>query len=333
MSTSNEPKSNSRKLTEEELQKFENELLQKPDLEELRNKLIFLYLYRRNWDELQRHIILCAQYTPWSTFINMTKYIPFSHNPSHRDQLLKILENSLQKYPEEARIYNNLGHIYDGMAVPPIYETKDYVDWTGLKPTKENPKKVDKASFAKAEEYFKKALSLITKDFDKHFCLKALGSSYLCNLDYPKALEYYEQAFQYASPLTKSMITFDISLTYLFMKQWDKAKEHFHKTIEFDKEGHFAVAKQTMLAYEWLGYIALKEDDIDLAKQYLKKSSQVNNDSYIKNSGFPLILARKLLEKGVVKEIKEYCIEIMSITSAHKDKVLELLKECDSKLG
>jgi tetratricopeptide (TPR) repeat protein len=308
MSMSEEPKPSHRKMTEEDIQKFENEVLQKPDLKELREKLLFYYFGTRNEDKVRHHTIQCAQFTPWCNSIFIINNVNFPQNPTYRDKVIQILENSLQKYPDEAGVYNNLGHIYEKMAVPPKYETKDYIKWTGVEPEKEKSKRVNKDLFTKAVEYLKKAFSLFTKDTDKCYCLYALGTLYFCNLDYPKALEYHEQAFQYAPVPNQSMITFDIGLTYLFMNKIYEAKEHFQKAIEFDKECFFSTSKITMMANEWLGYIALKEDEIELAKEYLIKSSKVNNDPYIKTSGFPLILARKLMGKGAYKEVKDYCI-------------------------
>ncbi len=333
MSTSEEPRPDRLPLTDKQVSNIKDILQKNPDWDFYRYLLVRHYFVTQNWNELQKEFIQCIRNTPWNSLILFPNRMAFSNNPSYGIELIQIMENSLQEYPESVGIYYNLGHLYGEMAVPPIHETKDYLDWTRVDTATENIKKVDYSSFKKAEEHLQKALSLFTKRSDKYNCLYALGTLYFCALDYPKAMDCYEQAFQNVSTVDKSMMLFDIGLTYLFMNKIKEAKEHFQKAIDFDKEYAFGIYKNTMLAYEWLGYIVLKENDIELAKYCLRKSAEVKEDRYIMYYGFPLILARKLLKKGVVKEVKEYCIEVMSITSAHKDKVLELLKECDSRLG
>ena len=187
----------------------------------------------------------------------------------YNEEALKQLVYLVGIFPEDSRLYFNIGYTFEKLNMPQKAEYSyrkaielnpeeaDYYYNLGYLLMKENKK------IKEAVECFRKVLEKEPKDPNTYF---NLGIIYLRGKIWETAAKYFKKAFVLNNYDTLAL--FYEGNAYQQMGNIDKAKEIYNKVIDYSPEYSWA--------YYNLGQIAWSEDRIEDAISYLEKTISVN---------------------------------------------------------
>lgn len=179
--------------------------------------------------------------------------VTWKRNQLYQNPVL-LLEETISRYPDNDRTYNNLGMIY--------YDHKEYVKALQCyqNAIKLNPKHslaynnlgntyYGLNEYEKALQYYQKAIEINPNFADSYY---NVGNLYNGLKEYIKALQYYRKATELNPNSPKAYN--NMGTIFAYQKEYVKAQEHFQKAIEFDPNYGIAFFNLGNLYYDLREY-------------------------------------------------------------------------------
>lgn len=193
-----------------------------------------------------------------------------------------------------------------------------------------------------ALKYFDAALKIYEKEnryveFAK--CLYNIGSVYIKNDNFDSSIEYFIDALGHITIDQEArlfiMININLGSAYLSLSNFSSAEKYLKRSLENSKKHQFFLGEVTALAM--LGEMYLKENKVQLAKQYCLDALSIKDASfYDAHSSAYLDLGIIEFQKNQATESLEYLILAFEIANKHdlirrKREVLKWLVQAYEK--
>ena len=325
-------------LSEEEKDpsSFEPLLEENPEDYAARVAALTWYMSERDIDKLKHHTALMIQHHPAESMIQFANSSAFYEDRQFLIDSIEQLEARLASGANEHGVLWNLASLCEQAAIPPVgadpQQRAEFVRYYGLPDDTEFLTEVDQEFADKAVKYFRSAVDAgAEEDFYVVFYSEQL-TTLLRGLD---RIEEAVQVCERALPHVDKSANPDFLTTYgealWASRRIDEAKEALSSVRKRDAEGfEGGPGHATTLAETYLGLIALQEGDLTIAGEQLLSSTRVQRCCHNITKGFPLILARRLVEVGEHEVVAEFCQVVARDFTPDRPELRTLLEQARS---
>lgn len=291
------------------------------------------YMGEGDIDGLKRHTALMIEHHPAEATIKFANGAAFYQDRQFLISAIEQLEARLAAGAEGHGVYWNLAGLCEKGAIPPVgvdpQQRAEFLRYYGLPDDTVLLHEVDEELAAKAVQYFRDAIDAASKDdFYVVFYSEQLATL-LRRLDRnEEAVQVCERALPHVDKSADPdfLTTYGEALWSLW--KLDEAKEVLTSVRKHDAEGfEGGPGHATTMAETYLGLIALQEGDLTGAGNLLLSSARVHHCCHNITKGFPLILARRLLEAGERNAVAEFCRVVDRDFTPDRPEVRALLEQ------
>jgi len=186
--------------------------------------------------------------------------------------------------------------------------------------------------FELAQKTFEKALSYAEEKADIGYTLMDIGVNYKRQLDFNKALEYYNKAletFEEDDYLSKSMVCNNLAELYKVTGSYDKALEHINKAFEY--LGNKNASKLFVYFTTYTEIVVLLGKPEKALDRFIDMLSKIEDFSIYKSLIIEGIdsLATAGAENGeMLKKLEAVVLKLIKATSAENPEYEKGLKSC-----
>ncbi len=328
-------------LTKEEQNpaQFERYLEQHPEDETYREAALKWYSREeKDFEGLKRHTFEMIEYHPFNVHLLMTNARAFSENPEYVREVVNRLEEKVVENEPDHQGYYLLALICKQGVFPQPFTNGDDKEWFCDKYGSATDEPVlteaEQVMAHKAVTYFQSAISHVTEKDDPYFISYYTEqlADLLCKMgEAEEAVELCEKILPTLDEDDKPDFLNTYATCLLKIGNREKAKEVFQQVRESDHEGHKGGAGHaTACAETMLGLMALEQGDKKEAVHWLLSSCDIEPCSHILAQGFPLLLARRLLEQGEADYVTRFCETVLENVTKEDEDVEALYSQAQA---
>jgi len=312
--------------SEKTIERAEDHLREHPDDLSRRIGILMRLGYGDNHDstKLRHHTLELIKRLPHSMDIVAANHGECFRHPGYRDELVVALSAQLGQGFKDAGIHTNLGDIF-GHAALPITEPERFCEWNELPPDTPLPEKLDEEKLDRAILHYEAAAKLSDDSIPAERLAQLLSNAN--RLD--AAIPAFEKAMEMIPEQSRASVLVDYGECLAKAKRTKEAIAMLEQVRDCDTEGfENGPGCHTMEAETLLGHLALERKDQRGAVKHLLASTDVQGCCHNTTRGFPMSLARELMDREP-KAVAEFCQTVLDDFTPQHEGFRRMLKDVE----
>jgi tetratricopeptide (TPR) repeat protein len=313
---------------------LEAELAKKPGNEWILEHLISQHCRPEGErDKCQQYTLEMAKHHPANPIIYFRTVREFYLDTEFRDEVIGALEAQIPDHEGEAGLLWNLARITEREAIPPLPKDASkerrarWFRYFGIPRATQIPTTPDYELAAKAEHYYREAISLVEGDEFYYSFYSGHLADLLADVGREsEAIALYEEAIRSTPKEYRPDLHEELGHLHRSRGDFAKAAASYRRAIRTDRVGYENSGHVTANSYNALGLMAFEKGNIRRAERMLLRAATKSNPCCHNTTwGMPLRLARQLVEYGRYQAPKRYLELVLKKFTPCRQEVLDLL--------